>query len=81
MITVMSALLLTCCATAKAAKTVVPDIVFPRFPSLDGAHPINATETAVPNSWLFKLAEYKILIEETEKNYSELKKLYTEENK
>ena len=74
-------LCLSCTTTQKTIETVVPDIAFPAFPSLDGAHAVSATETAVPNDWLFKLAEYKIRIEETEKNYIDLKNLYEGEDK
>lgn len=69
-------LLLISCATTKKNSVIVPEITFPDFPSFEGAKSISATETSVPNSWLFKLAEYKIQIEETEKNYTEIKKLY-----
>lgn len=63
--------------TQTEIKTVVPVVAFPAFPLLDGAYAISDTETAVPNSWIFKLAEYRILIEETQENYEKLRKLYT----
>ena len=62
-------LLSASCTTTQKNEIYVPDIIFPEFPSLDGAYSIGATETVVPNAWLFKMAEYKILIDETQKNY------------
>lgn len=65
------------CATTKveSAKVVVPGITFPIFPDL-----IDAEETesgvVVPKEWIVSLARYRILIEEAEKNYNEIKRLY-----
>lgn len=65
------------CATTKVdtATVIVPNINFPIFPDLVGA-----TETEdgvlVSSEWIVSLARYRILIEEAEKNYCEIKSLY-----
>lgn len=79
----MMAILLTTplmsCVTRKTetATVIVPNINFPIFPDL-----IDAEETEsgviVPKDWIVNLARYRILIEETEKNYYEIKGLYDE---
>ena len=56
-------------------KTTVPEIVFPVFPALDGAVRNKEEGTvSVPEEWIVRLEEYRIRIEETEKNYNEIKK-------
>ena len=57
----------------------MPEVVFPAFPELDGAIRNNDGTVSVSEDWLVKLAEYKIRIEETEKNYNEIKALYSRE--
>lgn len=69
-------MLSTSCAT-KIEKTVVPELVFPIFPALS-EYEFLENGVVVPNNWIVSLAEYKILIEETEKNYNEIKEMYDE---
>lgn len=57
-------------------KPYVPEITFPAFPVLDGGEENADGNIVVPAEWILRLAEYKIRIEETEKNYNELKALY-----
>ena len=67
---------LTSCATTKVeARVVVPGITFPIFPDLTGAEETESG-VVVPKDWIVSLARYRILIEETEKNYNEIKALY-----
>ena len=77
--------LLTSCKTNERSNeeltVIVPSLVFPEFPLLEGAYLLNDNETVVPNSFIFNLAEYKILINETEKNYNDIKSLYEEGSK
>ena len=71
-------MLLTSCVTERIVeKPVVPELYFPRFPTIDV---IERTENGVVfgNQSVVDLAEYKIRIEETEKNYTEMKELYNE---
>lgn len=69
--------LLSCCATNSVKeKVLVPDLVFRVFPSLDGGKKNPDGTVSVPNEWLVRLAEYRIRIEETEKNYGDIKALY-----
>ena len=74
----LTLLCLSCMTTQATTEYVVPEIDFPTFPILTGAYGINEVETVVPNSWLFKLAEYKIRIDETEKNYKTVKQICEE---
>lgn len=70
--------LLTYCVNTKTVeKTYFPELVFPIFPELKECE---RTENGVivPNEFITSLAEYKIWIEETEKNYNEMKELYDE---
>lgn len=71
--------LLTSCVSGRIEyieKPYVPEITFPTFPVLDGGEENIDGNIVVPAEWIVRLAEYKIRIEETEKNYSELKALY-----
>lgn len=73
------ATLLTSCISAKteyADRPVVPEISFPIFPTLDGDVQNADGTVTVPGEWIVRMAEYKIRIEETEKNYNDLKALY-----
>ena len=72
---------LTSCTSASREyieKPVVPEVSFPIFPALDGERKNDDGTVTVPSEWLVRLAEYKIRIEETERNYNELKALYEE---
>ena len=71
--------LLTSCVSGKIEyieKPYVPEISFPIFPALDGGIENEDGSVSVPAEWIVELAVYKIRIEETEKNYNELKALY-----
>lgn len=71
--------LLMSCASGKIEyieKPYVPEITFPVFPTLDGGNENEDGSITVPAEWVLQLAEYKIRIEETEKNYNEIKELY-----
>ena len=75
-------MLLMSCASGKIEyieKPVMPEVVCPALPELDGAIRNNDGTVSVSEDWLVKLAEYKIRIEETEKNYNEIKALYSRE--
>lgn len=73
------------CRTAKVEyveKPVVPEIAFPVFPVLSGAVRNREERTvSVPEEWIVRLEEYRIRIEETEKNYNEIKKIHKNETK
>lgn len=51
----------------------VPEITFPDFPSLSGAVQNTDGTVTVPDAWLVRLAEYKIRIDETRRNYEDLR--------
>lgn len=69
--------LLSCCASnGTREKVFVPDLVFPAFPSLDKGNENPDEMVSVSKKWLVRLAEYRIRIEETEKNYNDIKALY-----
>lgn len=76
-------MLLTACRTTKieyVEKSVVPEIVFPIFPTLTGATRNRDEHTvSVPEEWIVRLEEYRIRMNETEKNYNDLKTLYESE--
>lgn len=67
-------MLLTCCQSA-AKKIYVPELTFPPFPVLEGYERTDG-KVIVPEEWITSLAEYRIRIEETERNYREIKALY-----
>lgn len=69
----MLILLSASCTTTRKTEIYVPDLDFPHFPGLEGARAVTSTETAVPNAWLFALAEYKIKIMETQYFYEKVK--------
>lgn len=59
-------------------RTRVPDVVFPEFPlALEIVDNKDGTVTA-PAEWIVELEEYRIRIEETEKNYNDFKEIYGE---
>lgn len=73
----LSATLLTSCASVEYVdRPFVPEIVFPIFPALDGEARNADGTVSVPGEWLVRLAEYKIRIAETEKNYTDIKAIY-----
>ena len=75
----LSAMLFTSCLSTKT-EYVVPDIVFPSFPTIDCVRNDDGTVTVTAEQ-IIRLAEYKIRIEETEADYMELKKIYEEGGK
>ena len=80
---ILSATLLTNCVSPKVEyieKPYVPEIDFPIFPAIENFERKNG-RVIVSEDWIVRLAEYKIRIEETEKNYSDLKALYEGERK
>lgn len=74
-------MLLASCISPKV-RPVVPEVAFPVFPYIYiGEESRNPDGTVtVPGEWIVRLAEYKIRIEETEKNYKALKNLYEGNN-
>ena len=72
----LTTLLSSCVSNGTREKVFVPDLVFPVFPSLDDEKKNSDGTVSVPNEWLVRLAEYRIRIEETEKNYNDIKALY-----
>lgn len=68
--------LLTSCLTV-SEKIIVPELAFPKFPKMELAE----KGVTVSDDWIVRLAEYKILIEETEKNYNDIKSLCKEDEK
>ena len=67
--------LITSCQSVRVEhKYIVPDIDFPNFPALDRT--INADGSwTIPKEDIDALAEYYIKIQETEKNYNDIKRL------
>lgn len=59
----------------------MPEIVFPIFPALDGETRNADGTVSVPGEWLVRLAEYRIRIEEANRNYKEIKALCEGEEK
>ena len=72
---------LTSCATKikTETETIIPELVFPIMPDLsDYEHKRIKEGVIVSNEYIVDMAKYKILIEETEKTYNDLKELYNE---
>lgn len=67
--------LTSCVTTQVTEKIIVPELVFPVFPKLDGCERKDG-EVIVSEDWIVRLAEYSILIQETENNYNQIKQLY-----
>lgn len=68
-------LLMTSCQSVKVVhKYIVPDIDFPKFPALDRTVNEDGSWT-IPKEDIDLLAEYYIRIQETEKNYKDIKSL------
>ena len=77
---ILLAMLFMNCATTKTEyteKPYVPEITFPIFPALPNYERKDGN-VVVSEDWIVRLAEYKIRIEETERNYNDLKALYDE---
>lgn len=75
----VSCLLMTSCRSVRVeCKYIVPDIEFPLFPVLDREINADGSWTISSNS-VDDLAEYYIRIQETEKNYKEIKQLLEKE--
>lgn len=74
-------MLLTGCVSTKIVtveKTVVPELVFPIFPLAEKMTDNKDGTVTVPSEWVVRLMEYKIRIEETERDYNDLKYIYEE---
>lgn len=75
---ILLAMLSMSCVTTKIEyieKPYVPEITFPIFPALPNYERKDGN-VVVSEDWIVRLAEYKIRIEETERNYNDLKELY-----
>ena len=75
----MATLLLTLlisCVSNTVYKTIVPKVEFPVFPLAEHISDNGDGTCTVDSDWIVKLAEYSILIQETENNYKEIKELY-----
>lgn len=59
-------------------RTRVPDVVFPEFPLASEIVDNKDGTVTAPAEWIIELEEYRIRIEETEKNYNDLKEIYGE---
>ena len=79
--TLLATLLTSCASVEYVDRPFVPEIVFPIFPALDGETRNADGTVSVPGEWLVRLAEYRIRIEETERNYNGIKALYEGEEK
>ena len=76
-------MLLASCISPKVEyidRPVVPEVAFPVFPDIGEVSRNPDGTVTVPGEWIVRLAEYKIRIEETEKNYKALKNLYEGNN-
>ncbi len=71
--------LITSCQSVRVEyKYIVPDIDFPTFPALD--REINSDGSwTIPKESVDDLAEYYIRIQETEKNYNDIKRMLEKE--
>ncbi len=70
---------MTCCQSPRQVvidRPVVPELVFPVFPALSGAERNGDGTVTVGEDWIVRMAEYRIRIEETQKNYEGMKALY-----
>ena len=75
--------LMSCATKIKTEnKTVVPELVFPILPDLSNyEHKRISSGVIVSDEYITDMAKYKILIEETEKTYNDIKSLYEEDKK
>jgi len=71
-------LLMSCQSTSYIDRPFVPDIYFPDFPPLDSPMRNSDGTVTVSGDWIRRLAEYKIRIEETERTYKTIQKIYAE---
>lgn len=72
------------CATKIKTETriIVPELVFPIIPDLSNYEYKRIKEgVIVSNQYIIDMSKYKILIEETEKTYNDIKSLYEEDKK
>ena len=70
-------MLLACCKSAEGVvveREVLPELVFPPFPVL-GDVVREGGRVSVPEDFLVELARYKIRIEETQRNYEDLRSI------
>lgn len=79
--TLLAMLLPSCTSAEYVERPFVPEIVFPIFPALNGETRNADGTVSVPGEWLVRLAEYRIRIEETERNYNGIKALYEGEER
>lgn len=79
--TLLAMLLTSCTSIEYVDRPFVPEIVFPVFPALDGEERNADGTVSVPGEWLVRLAEYRIRLEEAERNYNGIKALYEGEEK
>lgn len=80
MTAILSIMLSAGCVSQRVVeKTVVPELVFPLFPLADNMSDNNDGTVTVSSEWIVRLMEYKIRIEETEQNYTDIKMLYKED--
>ena len=72
--------LISCVTTKKTESVYIPELIFPIFPDLSNFE-YKRTENGVivSNEYILELSRYKILIEETEKTYNDIKSLYEED--
>lgn len=56
-------------------KFVVPPLIFPDFPKLDGAVRNEDGTVTVSGDWIIRLEEYRIKIETTEGDYQDYKRI------
>ena len=73
-IMVLLPLMTSCQSVRVERKYIVPDIDFPEFPALDREINTDGSWT-IPKESVDDLAEYYIRIQETEKNYKDIKSL------
>ncbi len=76
---ILSAMLLTACVSTEpiiVEKVVVPELTFPLFPLADKMTDNKDETVSVSSEWFIRLEEYHIRIEETEKNYNDLRDMY-----
>ena len=75
----VSCLLITSCQSVRVEyKYIVPDVDFPKFPALE--RKINSDGSwTIPKDSIDLLAEYYIRIQETEKDYKDIKRLLEKE--
>lgn len=73
--TAVLSLLMTSCQSVRVEyKYIVPDIDFPKFPALEReVHSDGSWD--IPKQSVDALAEYYIRIQETEKDYKDIKRL------